>query len=51
MVVVVAVVVTVAVVLKVSIVKSIYIMYLFFLRRRLVFPPSRPSNILLLVDI
>jgi len=43
-------VVVVAVVIKISIVKSIYITYLFFLRRSLLFPPSYPSNMLLLVD-
>jgi hypothetical protein len=41
----------VAVMIKVSKVNSIYIMFLLFLRIRLVFPPSCPSNILLLVDI
>jgi len=51
MVVVVAVVVTVAVLIRISIVESIYITYLFFLRRSLLFPPSYPSNMLLLDDI
>jgi hypothetical protein len=48
---VVVVVVAVVMVIKLSIVNGIYTMHLFFLRRRLVFPPSCPSNILLLVDI